>query len=344
MKTQQPQPQQPSTTVVVQQSEGTSGMAIAGLVFSILGLLTFGLFSIPGALLSFVALFSRGPKGVAIAGLIVCFPGVLFFALIGMGMALAIVGIGAGTNAVIRVAADTKAATTQVDALQRTIDMYKFDTKQLPASFVDFVNKPSNPDIDWKGPYLQSSNLNDPWGNPYRYEPQGKRNVESYDVWSAGPDGQDGTADDIGNWSFTDAQVATETETIDEEEEQDSDQSELKTDEPSDIEDPPAAQGSVDEDMENPLTAQSLDNAAAEREREAQAAKEAKEAQLKAEEEASYRVWTSANGKMSPEAKIKSYANGVVTLETRNGKTAKVPLDKLIDEDKDFISTWRKQR
>src|SRR5688572_25130096 len=99
MKTQHPQqPQQPTTTVVVQQAEGTSGLAIAGLVFSILGLITFGFASIFGVFLSFLALFSRGPKGVAIAGLIVGLPGALFFGLIGMGMVLAVVGVGAAAN------------------------------------------------------------------------------------------------------------------------------------------------------------------------------------------------------------------------------------------------------
>lgn len=40
----------------------------------------------------------------------------------------------------------------------------------------------------------------DPWGNPYQYAYPGKRNTQKYDVWSYGPDGQDGTDDDIGNW------------------------------------------------------------------------------------------------------------------------------------------------
>ena len=30
--------------------------------------------------------------------------------------------------------------------------------------------------------------------------PHGKHNSDSFDIWSTGPDGQDGTEDDIGNW------------------------------------------------------------------------------------------------------------------------------------------------
>lgn len=40
----------------------------------------------------------------------------------------------------------------------------------------------------------------DPWGNPYNFMAPGKHNVNGYDLWSSGPDGQSGTADDIGNW------------------------------------------------------------------------------------------------------------------------------------------------
>lgn len=40
----------------------------------------------------------------------------------------------------------------------------------------------------------------DPWGNDYIYQQPGKRNRDSYDLFSAGKDGQPGTADDIGNW------------------------------------------------------------------------------------------------------------------------------------------------
>jgi general secretion pathway protein G len=40
----------------------------------------------------------------------------------------------------------------------------------------------------------------DPWGMPYYYEYPGKHHPGSYDLYSAGPDHQPGTADDVGNW------------------------------------------------------------------------------------------------------------------------------------------------
>ena len=39
----------------------------------------------------------------------------------------------------------------------------------------------------------------DPWGRPYAYEFPGKVNPTGYDLRSAGPDGQDGTQDDVFN-------------------------------------------------------------------------------------------------------------------------------------------------
>lgn len=40
----------------------------------------------------------------------------------------------------------------------------------------------------------------DPWGRPWQVLTPGARNVDRFDVVSAGPDGVFFTADDIGNW------------------------------------------------------------------------------------------------------------------------------------------------
>ncbi len=39
----------------------------------------------------------------------------------------------------------------------------------------------------------------DPWGTPYKYRSPGKRNPQSFDLYSWGPDRQE-SGDDIGNW------------------------------------------------------------------------------------------------------------------------------------------------
>lgn len=59
----------------------------------------------------------------------------------------------------------------------------------------------SNPS-KWGGPYLTgNAKTSDPWGNPYQYVCPGSRSSDGFDVWSFGPDGIDGTEDDIGNWT-----------------------------------------------------------------------------------------------------------------------------------------------
>jgi general secretion pathway protein G len=99
--------------------------------------------------------------------------------------------------------ANKKAAIAQVSLLEHAIDMFKFETKQMPESLDDLMTKPSDEKLakNWTGPYMKANkDLIDPWDNPYKYDPKGKKNQDGYDVWSTGPDGQDGTEDDIGNW------------------------------------------------------------------------------------------------------------------------------------------------
>ena len=60
--------------------------------------------------------------------------------------------------------------------------------------------------VGWKGPYLKRGVPKDPWGNPYMYRYPGQHSANSYDLYSRGPDGQEGGGDDIDNWSQGDQQ------------------------------------------------------------------------------------------------------------------------------------------
>ena len=48
-------------------------------------------------------------------------------------------------------------------------------------------------------------------------------------------------------------------------------------------------------------------------------------------------MWTSRNGKFSVKAKLVKVENGTVTLETPKGKKIEVHIEKLSDEDQEFI-------
>jgi general secretion pathway protein G len=95
------------------------------------------------------------------------------------------------------------AAKGQVGIFKSAVNLYKFHTRNYPGDLSGLVAKPSDANIAsrWNGPYLDSSKVpQDPWDREYRFAAPGKHNPETFDVWSVGPDGQDGTEDDIGNW------------------------------------------------------------------------------------------------------------------------------------------------
>jgi general secretion pathway protein G len=93
-------------------------------------------------------------------------------------------------------------AKTQISNLETALDAYETDCGGYPQGsdgLRSLTEKPGTCD-DWRGPYMKKGIPPDPWGHPYVYECPGKHDEKSYDLMSAGPDGQAGTADDITNW------------------------------------------------------------------------------------------------------------------------------------------------
>ncbi|MEQ8821606.1 MAG: type II secretion system major pseudopilin GspG [Sumerlaeia bacterium] len=64
------------------------------------------------------------------------------------------------------------------------------------------IEEPSGlPDDQWDGPYLDTDvTPKDPWGAVYNYRSPGEHSKD-YDIWSSGPDGQEGTEDDVTSWT-----------------------------------------------------------------------------------------------------------------------------------------------
>jgi general secretion pathway protein G len=80
---------------------------------------------------------------------------------------------------------------------------FHFDMKRPPRELDELFTAPTEAqgNGEWRGPYLLGNGLpNDPWGRPYRSRVPGVRDPDGVDFWSAGPDGVDGTSDDIGSW------------------------------------------------------------------------------------------------------------------------------------------------
>jgi type II secretion system protein G len=98
-------------------------------------------------------------------------------------------------------AAHRNAAKAQVGLFNSAAKLYRFHNRKFPTSLSDLSTAPSDAALKerWAGPYIDRIAV-DPWGDEYKYVAPGKRNPNEFDVWSVGPDGQDGTSDDIGNW------------------------------------------------------------------------------------------------------------------------------------------------
>ncbi len=100
-----------------------------------------------------------------------------------------------------RVTAQKKATITQIGAFKDALNMFEVDNGHYPKGkngLNDLVVKPRDASSDWHQ-YLDKIPL-DPWEHPYIYECPGRHNPTTFDLSSAGPDGQAGNDDDIGNW------------------------------------------------------------------------------------------------------------------------------------------------
>jgi len=93
-------------------------------------------------------------------------------------------------------------AKTQIRMFEQAVDMYRLDVGKYPSGDQGLqalrLQPPDAPANKWRGPYIQVEIPADPWGNPYQYqEITDSLNQPSFEVISNGPDGANGTADDI---------------------------------------------------------------------------------------------------------------------------------------------------
>jgi general secretion pathway protein G len=94
-------------------------------------------------------------------------------------------------------------ATADISTIDGVLENYKLDTGNYPTAdegLQALVTNVANSER-WNGPYIKNTVPMDPWGNPYGYRIPGE-NGPDYDIFSAGPDKQAGTQDDIGNWNL----------------------------------------------------------------------------------------------------------------------------------------------
>lgn len=107
--------------------------------------------------------------------------------------------------------ADIRTTEAQIGNLTSALKMYVVDMKIFPSTEEGLQMLVQPPDDErlarkWAGPYIEGTQIPlDPWGNEFQYEydlDEGSSEGITIDmprIFSPGPDGQPGTADDISN-------------------------------------------------------------------------------------------------------------------------------------------------
>ncbi len=100
--------------------------------------------------------------------------------------------------------AKVRAAKAQLTNFKTVLSRYEMDLGQYPTTqqgLQALIEAPSGVE-GWDGNYLDSDAVpQDQWGNEWQYRSPGQHNEDGYDLFSFGPDGQEGGEDDITNWT-----------------------------------------------------------------------------------------------------------------------------------------------
>lgn len=96
-----------------------------------------------------------------------------------------------------------QAAQTQIKAFEQPLELYRTNIGSYPSTAEGLQALLSPPAMDRRNMpdrYMDTIPP-DPWKRPYGYAyPPQQNRADKPDIWSAGPDGQEGTDDDVVNW------------------------------------------------------------------------------------------------------------------------------------------------
>ncbi|MEK0445407.1 MAG: ral secretion pathway protein [Verrucomicrobiota bacterium] len=113
-----------------------------------------------------------------------------------LGFAVNQLGGNLATAQETKVRADIQTLKTQLTVYEGTNGFPPSTDQGLRA----LVQQPSSSPTPRNWRKLMDEVPLDPWGREYQYLQPGRRNPDSFDIFSAGKDGTVGTDDDIGNW------------------------------------------------------------------------------------------------------------------------------------------------
>lgn len=126
--------------------------------------------------------------------------------LIVIAILLAIAGLVVVNLLPARDQADIDLTKVQIDQIGEALDRFSLDMRRFPTEdegldvlWNQELLEDEQEQQNWRGPYMDQLSA-DPWGNDWVYRFPGEiRGEEYYDLISYGPDGEEGTEDDITN-------------------------------------------------------------------------------------------------------------------------------------------------
>ena len=128
------------------------------------------------------------------------------FTLLEIMVVLLIIGlllgvVAAGING-FQASAEIQATDAKIQSLVGQLTSYRSLAGSYPTSSQGLMALHKNVAgvKRWTQMAKNETDLNDTWGQKFFYRYPGSHNPTGFDVWSSGPDRQDGTDDDIGNW------------------------------------------------------------------------------------------------------------------------------------------------
>jgi len=162
-----------------------NGLAIAGFVIALVGLLTGGILSPIGLIISLVALGRPGGRGFATAGIVIGLLGSCGLIAVAMvvilGLGVGVIAMFMGVGFVLAQNPEHIEFTVESVIIAAAIEAQRDRTGELPADLGTLS--------------LDRDTLTDPWGNPYRYVLTDE--APNFDIVSSGADGVPDTDDDL---------------------------------------------------------------------------------------------------------------------------------------------------
>ena len=85
--------------------------------------------------------------------------------------------------------ANVSRAQAEISGFKTALEQYNLATGEYPTTeqgLSALWRAPSSGPVNWDGPYIDSPNFQDPWGNPYVYRHPGTHYGYEYDLYSMG--------------------------------------------------------------------------------------------------------------------------------------------------------------